>query len=76
MARYSPGTVYNCPSHGLRLYRDRDLLLCPIARHGADEPRGRAVICPRCEIVSFSPDDVREGYCGNCHDWTSQTQEG
>lgn len=28
--------------------------------------------CPRpeCGRTSFNPNDVREGYCGNCHDWT------
>lgn len=76
MSRYDPGTVYNCPSHGLRLYRDRNLLLCPVARHGATGAQARGIVCPRCEWVSFSPDDIREGYCGNCHDWTSGAQQG
>lgn len=22
-------------------------------------------------MTSFHPEDVRQGYCGNCHDWTS-----
>lgn len=26
--------------------------------------------CPRCGMTSHNPADVREGYCGNCHDWT------
>ena len=26
--------------------------------------------CPRCGMTSYNPNDVREGYCGNCHDWT------
>jgi hypothetical protein len=26
--------------------------------------------CPRCGRTSHHPDDVREGYCGACHDWT------
>jgi hypothetical protein len=30
------------------------------------------VTCPRCLMTSYSPDDIREGYCGNCHDWTSR----
>jgi ribosomal protein S27AE len=28
-------------------------------------------VCPRCGAVSAHPDDVREGYCGHCHDWTA-----
>jgi len=26
--------------------------------------------CPRCGRTSWNPNDVREGYCGGCHDWT------
>jgi uncharacterized C2H2 Zn-finger protein len=26
--------------------------------------------CPRCNKVSYNADDIAEGYCGNCHDWT------
>jgi rubrerythrin len=26
--------------------------------------------CPRCGMTSHNANDVREGYCGNCHDWT------
>jgi len=32
------------------------------------EPPG--FTCPRCGHISHSSDDVFEGYCGNCHDWT------
>jgi hypothetical protein len=28
--------------------------------------------CPRCGRTSHHPDDVREGYCGACHDWTRE----
>lgn len=27
--------------------------------------------CPRCGAVSHHPDDVAQGYCGRCHDWTA-----
>ena len=30
-----------------------------------------SITCPRCGMTSHNPNDVREGYCGNCHDWTS-----
>lgn len=26
--------------------------------------------CPRCGMTSAHPQDVDQGYCGNCHDWT------
>ena len=30
--------------------------------------------CPRCACISFHPQDVRNGYCGACHDFTSAAQ--
>lgn len=30
----------------------------------------RTFTCPRCHAVTFNPVDVREKYCGSCHDWT------
>lgn len=29
-----------------------------------------SITCPECGMTSYNPSDVREGYCGNCHDWT------
>lgn len=29
------------------------------------------ITCPKCGVTSHNPNDVREGYCGNCHDFTS-----
>jgi hypothetical protein len=26
--------------------------------------------CPQCHRTSWNQGDVREGYCGACHDWT------
>lgn len=28
--------------------------------------------CPRCDRTSYNPNDIREGYCGACHNWTGQ----
>lgn len=30
-----------------------------------------SVTCPRCGRTSYHPDDIADGYCGDCHDWTS-----
>lgn len=30
-----------------------------------------SITCPKCGRTSYNPNDVREGYCGNCHDWTT-----
>lgn len=32
-----------------------------------------SITCPRCGHTSHHPQDVTSGYCGNCHDWTTQT---
>lgn len=32
--------------------------------------------CPACGVVSASPDDAREGYCGMCHDYTGPKLAG
>lgn len=36
---------------------------------------GRAITCPACGRTSYRPDDVRNGYCGTCHDWTRPPTE-
>jgi ribosomal protein S27AE len=35
-----------------------------------EEPLTESYTCPRCGRTSYHPDDIREGYCGACHDWT------
>jgi hypothetical protein len=29
-----------------------------------------AFTCPKCLMVSHNPEDERQGYCGNCHEFT------
>ena len=41
--------------------------------HFTFEPTA-AFTCPRCGRTSHNPDDLREGYCGACHDWTGVPQ--
>lgn len=41
--------------------------LIEMAAHAARPPQYQ---CPRCERTSHHPADSREGYCGNCHDYT------
>lgn len=31
-----------------------------------------SITCPVCRRTSYNPNDIREGYCGYCHDWTSR----
>lgn len=44
----------------------------------ADHYKGRrdsttndAITCPRCNRTSYHPQDIKHGYCGRCHWWTS-----
>lgn len=30
------------------------------------------ITCPKCGRTSWNPNDVREGYCGACHAFTSK----
>jgi hypothetical protein len=30
-----------------------------------------SITCPQCHKTSYNPNDVREGFCGYCHAWTS-----
>jgi ribosomal protein L37E len=30
-----------------------------------------SITCPVCGRTSYNPNDIKEGYCGHCHDWTS-----
>ena len=32
-----------------------------------------SITCPRCGMTSYNPNDVREGYCGNCHGYVTKT---
>jgi hypothetical protein len=31
----------------------------------------KPITCPRCGMTSSNPNDVANGYCGNCRDFTS-----
>lgn len=33
-----------------------------------------SITCPKCGMTSFNRNDISEGYCGNCHDWTGTPQ--
>ena len=30
-----------------------------------------SITCPQCGRTSYNPEDIAQGYCGGCHDWTS-----
>jgi ribosomal protein L37E len=59
-----------------RAQRSRDKLLEAIddLLGEISERSPESIVCPQCERRSYNPQDVIEGYCGFCHDWTSKPQ--
>ena len=61
-----------CPSHPhLQMSYGGSRLVCAHVSHAADGSQAQAITCPRCMRTSYNPGDIRNGYCGNCNDWTS-----
>lgn len=62
MKRYheSPYTLRQCYLFELRLLPDQQA----------------NIECPRCGSISYHPEDIRQGYCGRCHWWTSDETLG
>lgn len=51
----------------------RQLQAAPYAVHDAEVVQALehpVFTCPKCLAVSHHPEDVRQGYCGRCHDFT------
>lgn len=44
------------------------ILFCSGTKRMTDQP---SITCPECGMTSYNPNDIREGYCGNCHAYTS-----
>lgn len=42
---------------------------CPRCEQTEGMPR--SITCPKCQQTSWHPEDVWQGYCGACHDFTS-----
>lgn len=38
--------------------------------------RQPSITCPRCTRTSYNPGDIKQGYCGYCKWWTSDSQLG
>jgi protein-arginine kinase activator protein McsA len=49
-----------------------DNLIRCVGKHCADH-RPISITCPVCGMTSYNVNDVREGYCGNCHTYTTTT---
>jgi len=35
----------------------------------AEEP---SITCPACQMTSYNANDIEQGYCGNCHEFTGK----
>jgi hypothetical protein len=38
-------------------------------------PDGRSITCLCCGLTSFHPEDVRQLYCGNCHEFHKEREK-
>ena len=65
LAEPPPGTVFVTPVDVLQV----DFLP---GRTGITIACTMGIKCPVCGMVSCHAEDVRQGFCGNCHDWTAQ----
>lgn len=36
----------------------------------------KSITCPKCSMTSHHPMDIKYGYCGNCHEYTSVPKGG
>jgi ribosomal protein S27AE len=45
-----------------------------ILLRAADDIKENSITCPKCGMTSYNANDIREGYCGNCHDWTRKEE--
>lgn len=66
LAKVAPSSV----AYGGMVFAYRgqvDLHDYPEVLAGVEQP---SITCPVCRMTSYNPNDIREGYCGNCHDWT------
>lgn len=55
---------------GTQLVRQRARGFTTLTGQCDDCRSGRNFKCPRCGAVSWNSNDVREGYCGRCHEFT------
>lgn len=37
-----------------------------------EEANPERFTCPKCDTTSYNPNDIAEGYCGACHDFTGR----
>lgn len=52
---------------------DADVREFLVQRSAVDQP---SITCPVCGMTSYHPEDIRQGYCGRCHDYTSPSSDG
>ncbi len=61
------------------LERSKEWWLARIDREG-DATVGAGVpdsiTCPKCGRTSYNANDIRERYCGNCHQWHDDMLRG
>lgn len=82
IAKIIEANLYRLRSMRFALRRDEEpfVVLDNVAREIADEllleqrpfTYQPSFVCPQCRARSFHPQDVENGYCGRCHDFTGR----
>ena len=71
-----PISIEEMVSRGQAAQRAVDELIPCCGRHCKEHHPSRGGVpsftCPKCQMTSYNPNDVREGYCGYCHAWTGK----
>lgn len=67
----SPDNYADHDTHIYELYRLIERLAGEVQRLRSNEQSEPSIKCPKCERTSFNPNDIEQGYCVNCHDWTT-----
>lgn len=67
-----PGKFWTAPWMPVRWAVGRPM---PVRRHFPPRPVP-SFTCPACGMISHHPEDVRQGYCAKCHDWTGGQRLG
>jgi hypothetical protein len=71
---YAGWIEMSCPEHNLDWAWSAGTPFCPVCRYVPEGARPAtsepSITCPVCAMTSYNPNDIREGYCGNCHEFT------
>ncbi len=63
----------NCPC-GERVNCLTRVNICGKCGRTYDEKGTQVYWCPKCDMISYHPEDILNNYCGNCHKTRQQLE--